>query len=234
MAELKLTKLQENKFSTFEDIETVFDGNSEIVAGIPELADSVAKFKNVISDISAKAVKKNTILKGTTQTKTNKRITLEAAVIENAAALSAFGAKTENEIIKAIASVSQSSLDKMRDTEIVNKAKTILNALTDNSAAMESFAISPDDINNLRTCIADYKTSSTDKSGSKTESVVISKTLRELFQNGMDILEKEIDKMMESIRSKQKNFYSSYHAVRKIKNLGVRHKKLPESKSVNG
>lgn len=41
----------------------------------------------------------------------------------------------------------------------------------------------------------------------------------------MDILDKEIDRMVDSLQTKEKNFYESYYAVRSVKNLGLRHRK---------
>ena len=231
MAELKLTKKQENKISMFKDLETVLDNNVSIIDRIPQLKDSTDKFKNLITDISNKAVIKNTVLKGSVITKTNKRIELETAILESASALSAFGSKTENEIIKAISHTTSSSLDKSRDTDLINKANSILDMMVQNETALVSYAVSSDDIEKLRNCIAAYKNSSAVTSGSKTESLLINKSLQELFQEGMHILEFEIDKMVDSLKSKEKNFYDSYYAVRTIKNLGIRHRKLPEVNS---
>lgn len=228
MAEAKLTKLQENRYTTFIDIDTVFERNSSIVSRIPQLADSVANFRSIISDISNKAVIRNTILKGTSLTKTVKRLELEAVIIEVSSALFALGHKTSNEIIKAIGNVTPSLLDRMRDTEVINKANSILNTATENEAALEPFGLTAGDLSRLRSCISNYMASSTEKSGSKTESVVITKTLKELFQNGMDILDKEIDKIVNSLQTKEKNFYDSYYAVRSVKNLGIRKKKVTE------
>lgn len=229
MKEIKLTKPQENKLSTFKDIESVIDRNKTVIDRIPQFGDSVMRFKNVISEIELKAVKKSTVRKGISENKTLKRIELESAVIEIASGLSVFGAKTENEVIKAVAYVTQTLLDKLRDTEISNKAVSILNCAVENETELAQYGISSDDINKLRVCISDYKTSSNEKSGSHSESIVILKTLKELFAEGMEILEKEIDNFVDSMKSKEKDFYESYYAVRTVKNLGVRHKKQPEN-----
>lgn len=230
MAEAKLTVPQENKFSTYLEIETVFDRNNHIVSKIPQLSDSVTNFKNVISDISLKAVKRNTVTKGATENKSLNRIGLENAVVEISSALYALGYKTTNEVIKAISNVPPSTLDRMRDTEVVNKANVILNTASENEEALLNYGIDAEDIAKLRNCIAGYKTSSTDKSGSGTESKVITKTLKELFRNAADILDNELDRMVDSLQTKEKNFYDSYYAVRSVKNLGIRHKKQPDSK----
>ncbi|MBK8983691.1 MAG: hypothetical protein IPM38_15580 [Ignavibacteria bacterium] len=52
-----------------------------------------------------------------------------------------------------------------------------------------------------------------------------SEEIKEFFQTGMDILDKEIDRMVDSLQTKEKNFYESYYAVRSVKNLGLRHRK---------
>lgn len=231
MPEIKLSKPQENKLSMFRDLETVLDRNRIIIERIPALSDSVSKFKNVIEEISNKAVMKNTVLKGAIERKTNKRIELETVIIENAAALSAFGAKTENEMIKAIADVSPSSIDRLRDTEVINKAKSILDIIVANASALVSYSVSPEDIEKFRTSIENYRISSTETSGSKTDSLIINRTLQDLFRYGMQILSKEVDKMIDALKNKEKNLYDSYYAVRTIKNIGIRHKKIPENQT---
>lgn len=225
MSNFKLTKPQENKLSMFKDLESVLDRNKIIIDKIPQLSDSTVNFKNIISQIGVKAVMKNTVLKGSVITKTNKRIELESAIVENASALYAFGSKTENEMIKAIANITFSSLDRLRDTEVINRANSILDAIVNNSAALVAFSIADSDIDNLRNSIGNYITSSSETSGSKTDSMIITKSLQELFRSGSHILNDEIDRMVDSLRTKEKNFYDSYYAVRSVKNLGIRHKK---------
>jgi hypothetical protein len=61
-------------------------------------------------------------------------------------------------------------------------SNVILNTASENEEALLNYGIDAEDIAKLRNCIAGYKTSSTDKSGSGTESKVITKTLKELFR----------------------------------------------------
>ena len=229
MDEIKLTKLQENKLSTFRDIETVLDRNKTVVDRIPQFGDSVMRFKNVISEIALKAVKKSTVKKGASVTKSLKRIELESVVIEIASGLSVFGAKTENEIVKAIAYVTPTSIDKLRDTEVSNKAVSILNCAVENETELVQYGITSEDINRLRNSITNYNASSSEKSGLNTESIVITGSIKELFTDGMEILDKEIDNFVDSMKTKEKDFYESYYTVRSVKNLGVRHKKQTEN-----
>ncbi|MEZ4690063.1 MAG: hypothetical protein R3A12_07730 [Ignavibacteria bacterium] len=229
MKETKLTKRQENRLSTFLDIETVLDRNMGRINTIPKMADSVANFKQVISDINTKAELRNTVYKGASETKSQKRTEMENLTFELSSALYSFGHNTSNEVIMAIANMSASMLDRMRDTEITNKANTILTALNENADALVEYGITENEISALSNCIENYKTSSSDKSGSFTEKVVITKSLKELFETGNEILEKDLDRMVNSLQTKDKNFYDSYYAARSVKNLGVRRKKQPES-----
>ena len=233
MNELKLSKSQENKLSTYIDIETVLDRNTKIISDIPEFAATTAIFKQHISDINTISVKRNTIKKGASQTKSIKRQELESITIELASGLSVFGHKTSNEVIKAISNVSPSHLDRLRDLDIANKAVTILNTLKQNENELSPYGISVNDIASLENCIDEYKSSNIEKSGSYMESKVITKSLRELFQNCMDILDNEIDGMVNLLQTKEKNFYESYYAVRSVKNLGLRHRKQADPDSQN-
>lgn len=220
-----MSKAQENRLSTFIDIETVLNRNSDIIAGIPAFVESTANFKQLISVINSSSVKRNTIKKGASETKSLKRQELESITIELASGLSVFGHKTSNEVIKAISNVSPSHLDRLRDLDIANKAEAILSTLKQYENDLTSYGITVSDISALETCIDEYKSSNIEKSGSYMESKVITKSLRELFQNCMDILDNEIDGMVNLLQTKEKNFYDSYYAVRSVKNLGLRHRK---------
>ena len=228
-----MSKAQENRLSTFIDIETVLNRNSDIIAGIPAFAESTANFKQLISVINSSSVKRNTIKKGASQTKSIKRQELESITIELASGLSVFGHKTSNEVIKAISNVSPSHLDRLRDLDIANKAEAILNTLKQYENDLASYGITESDISALETCIDEYKSPNIEKSGSYMESKVITKSLRELFQNCMDILDNEIDGMVNLLQTKEKNFYDSYYAVRSVKNLGLRHRKQADPDSQN-
>ena len=228
-----MSKAQENRLSTFIDIETVLNRNSAIIAGIPAFAESTANFKQHISEINSSSVKRNTIKKGASETKSLKRQELESITIELASGLSVFGHKTSNEVIKAISNVSPSHLDRLRDSDIANKAAAILNTLKQYVNDLAPYGITENDIAALENCIEEYKSSNVEKSGSYMESKVITKSLQELFQSCMDILDNEIDSMVNLLQTKEKNFYDSYYAVRSVKNLGLRHRKQadPDSQS---
>ena len=225
MADAKLTKLQENKLSTFVDIETVLDRNEAIVKSVQQLADSTAEFKNLIKDINNKAVRRNSIKHGTSEAKSVKRTELENVTVELASALYVYGLKSSDEVVKAIANVPKSSLERMRDSDVINKAGAILTSLKENEEALPHYGINSDDIKRLSDCIESYIDTNTEKSGSHMESKVITSSLRELFQRCMDILDREIDNMVNSLQTREKNFFDSYYAVRTVKNLGLRHRK---------
>ncbi len=107
----------------------------------------------------------------------------------------------------------------------MNKANAILNTVTEKADDLIPFGITQTDIAGFRSCIDNYINSYTIESVLHSESIVITKTLKELFQTGMDILDKEINRMVDSLQTKEKNFYESYYAVRSVKNLGLRRKK---------
>ncbi|MBK9332678.1 MAG: hypothetical protein IPM96_09845 [Ignavibacteria bacterium] len=112
-----------------------------------------------------------------------------------------------------------------KDSVMMNKANAILNTVTEKADDLIPFGITQTDIAGFRSCIDNYINSYTIESVSHSESIVITKTLKELFQTGMDILDKEINRMVDSLQTKEKNFYESYYAVRSVKNLGLRRKK---------
>lgn len=232
MEQIKLTKPQENKLSTFGDIETVLENNISIINTIPEFINTKSEFSNVISSIRAKAVRKGTVMKGMAQTKSMKRIELESVILENSSALYILGNKKSNEIIKAISKLNQSELDRFRDSEIVNKANAILHTMEENAVELANYGKDSDAIEKLKACILNYKNSTVEKSTSTTEKTLINVSLAELFKKGMELLENEIDKFVDSQKATNREFYISYYTVRTIKHLGVRHKKPVQTQPV--
>ncbi|MBK7447710.1 MAG: hypothetical protein IPJ45_17130, partial [Ignavibacteria bacterium] len=111
------------------------------------------------------------------------------------------------------------SIDKLRDTEVSNKAVSILNCAVENETELVQYGITSEDINRLRNSITNYNASSSEKSGLNTESIVITGSIKELFTDGMEILDKEIDNFVDSMKTKEKDFYESYYTVRSVKNL---------------
>ena len=232
MDQVKLSKQQENKFSTFEEIETVLNSNSQFIDTIPEFVISKAEFSTIVSGIRNKAIKKNTVIAGVSAAKSIKREELESVTRELSSVLFIYGKKNNNTIIKAIADIKQSDLMRMRDTELLNRASSLLETIEGLPSGLDAYGKKSTDIDALRNCITNYHNSSTEKTNSSVEKYSINFTLKDMFKKGMDILDSEIDKFVNSFKKSNPEFYTSYYSVRSIKNLGVRHKQAPDNQNV--
>lgn len=227
MDQIKLTKQQENKFSTFEEIEAVLNTNSQFINTIPEFVISKTEFSAIVDSLRNKAIKKNTASVGMTTDKSLKRNALESITKELAAVLYIYGKKNNSSVIKSIADIKQSDVLRMRDTELLNRASSLLETIESLPAGLDAYGKKNTDIDELRNCISNYHNSSIEKTNSAVEKYSINFNLKDLFKKGMDILSSEIDKFVDSFKHSNPDFYTSYYSVRSIKNLGIRHKTVP-------
>jgi hypothetical protein len=228
MSESKLSKSQENKLSTLIDLDQVLERYSSTVEGIPAFAESVRNFRELLSAIRESSVERGTVLKGKTLAKSTTRVELENAAVEAAAVLFAFGTKKGDAVVTAVADVTPSTLDRLRDTEVLSRAIALQRSIAERIDLLADYGFSGDDMERFNQRITRFESSNEEKSSSASRKKYLTKSLGELFQTGFMMLDTEIDMFVNSLRTKDKTFYDSYYGIRSVKNLGIRHKKLPE------
>ena len=155
-------------------------------------------------------------------------------LLKIAGVLYVLGKNQKNENLKALSSVTVSGLKKMRDNDILLKAKNILQNAKSNQAALKNLDTDIDaDVAELDAGITNYENAMNTKEVKTTESHASREALNTAFIKADDILNEELDNLMEVIRKKIPDLYNQYKSARNIKDLGIRKSKTSEPKPTN-
>jgi cell division GTPase FtsZ len=98
----------------------------------------------------------------------------------------------------------------MRDVDLLQRAKAILEAIMENKEAMGPYGVSDELISDLSKKIEIYDAKSNDKEGNFAESKNARQALTEAFEHANEILIEEVDSIMEYIKDIHADFYGKY------------------------
>lgn len=220
-----LTKVQENKLTMYEGVETVFTENESIVMTLPSLVAKRIEFKGIIQSIKLKGGEKRDAIKGRAQTKYEAEDALVDAIIEIASPLYSYSRKIKNNEVMEICDITESKLRKLRDTELESRADAIQKKADELKAELADYNITAAMITDLQTKIAAYHTALGYRESGVATQAQATKTVTELIRQADEILNEDIDRLMERFRNTEPVFYGKYRSARVIKDLGIRHEK---------
>ena len=222
-----MRKHEENKQTMYKAVLAKLNANKSKTDTIPAFADSITAFRTTVEGIEAKAMQMNNAVAGKTMTKLQAEDEMIQSLMPTASALYAYGRKEKNAELTAKADVKESYLRRMRDTELVIKARSIHELAAANAAALAPYGITDAKVNALKEKIDSYDTSLGERESGSAARTGARLSLTELFAKADDLLENEIDRQMELLREAYTEFYNEYFAARVIRDLGIVHEPEP-------
>lgn len=214
-----MNKREENKFSMYRAVEKVVDEYAETVATIPALTECVNDYKTAIVKIGELDSQYQTIAKGYTVTKDTAEDALVDAMMDVGSALYVYARKTKDEHLKVLCKFSVSQLKKMRDTELLQKAKNLLVSVNAHLEDVAAYGIAAEVVTELERKIKDYDTTLSNKDSKAAESKTARASLTQQFQDVDEILKEDLDTLMELMKQRNREFHNQYKAARVIKDL---------------
>lgn len=214
-----MIKREENKYSMYQGITQVLEDQKETIAKIPAFALSMTDFNGVLEQISDRDKKYQTISKGATAAKDEAEDKLVEAVIAVSSALYVYGRRNKNDELKAVAKITPSSLKKMRDSDLLQKAKTIHENAVANQQSLPDFGVTQADVEDLKAKVTAFEEAFGSKESKVAESKSARKELGELFDEADELLYEELDNMIELVKDADPEFYNKYQSARVIKDL---------------
>ncbi len=216
-----MAKHLENKLTMYNAVQTLLDANAPKVSVIPAYASTVARFKTCVAAIQGRMVQINLATKGKTMTKWAAEDDLIASVLRISAAVFANASATRNIEVKAQSDVRGTHLRRLRDMDLVGKASAIHSVATEWISDLEPYGVSLDDLNGLKLKIETYERTVGERDSGVNERVALRKTMLELFDEADRLLEEEIDRIMEVVKSKELQFFDAYRSARLIHEMGA-------------
>ena len=209
-----MDKRENIKLKMYQGLEEVLSRNEGVLTKIPAFSISYADFLSRIKEITDNDKKYQNVTKGVTSSKDRAEDEMIETIIALSAVTAVFARRTGDENLREIVSVRPSKLKKMRDMDLLTKAKGILDAIRQNQEGLSEYAVKEEDVKRLADNVWNFENSIEVQEDSFAQSKAARQKLAELFDETDEIISEELDLMVERVREKESNFYSDYQSNR--------------------
>ena len=161
-----MDKKQENRQTMWDGVEQVLDDNSTVIGTNQEFQNSVQNFKTTKQACKTKFQSADNASKGKVEVKDKTSDVLIDSLKSATASLCVLGHKTNNTELETKMDIPASHWTNTRDTVLVDEAKTIIESVDANAAALTNHGFTADKITLLKTRLTDYSTALAERLGS--------------------------------------------------------------------
>lgn len=210
-----------NRVNMINTTTSFCDANTTATAGITGFAAVLAVVKGKIVLInSLNQIGEGTTTGVTTDTKLLRK-TMTDVALKCANATLGYANSVNNNTLKALVNYSESKLNGMKKEEVDDVCEAIHDATHTNIAAAGPFGVTATDVTDLQTAIDVYRTATQNPRNaiiSRSQAKRQVKTMvRDVIEN---FLTGQMDKMVNTLKSTDNNFWNGYKQAREIIDLG--------------
>jgi len=188
----------------------------------------IALFITVLGLVKSKMVLVNSLniiaggtSKGVTLDTNAIRKAMTVIALKCANATIAYANATENSTLAALVNFSETKLNRMKKEDIDDICEAIHNATDANFAAVAGYGLIPDDLTDLAAAIALYRISSQNP---RQAIITKSEAIRQMETMVADVVDnllvKQLDKMVNTLKPSNYDFWSGYQQAREVIDLG--------------
>lgn len=201
---------------------TVCDANAAATAGIPSFATVLGSVKSKMVLINSLNQIGEGTTKGVTLDTNILRKAMTALALKCANATLAYANSTNNNTLAALVNFSETKLNALKKEDVDDVCEAIHDATDVNIAGASNFGASATDVTDLQASIELYRTASQNprqaiitKSQAKKQAANM---VREVID---DLLIAQMDKMVNTLKGTNKEFFDTYKQAREILDLGT-------------
>ena len=206
----------EAKFTMFRGIEQHLEINSSIVAAIPALQTAFNTFKEVIAAIANTEQLTTVNLSGIAVDKSNAKLTLAQIAADIAALIAAYAAATGNPTLEAEVAYPVYKLKRTRDEQLAPVCQVIHDRAVEHKTALIDYGLKEATTAALQAAITDYAAKTPNPRTAVGNRKTQTAQRRELFRRGDEILKKQLDKLVQTLRTAEPDFHATYFNLREI------------------
>jgi hypothetical protein len=214
-----MIKSEENKYSMYTAVKAVLLEDRNTITRIPAFATIFKEYEVLLEDIYQAESQFQNVTKGATATKRETRSELIQKTISIAAAIYVYGRQADIETLKARARLTPSQLKLMRDIDLSQKAKMIMDDLKAELQNLADFGVSESEVSDFQTTINAYDKALAQQGDKTAQKRAAKQRLRELFDQTDEFLKETLDYMIEAVKSENTQLYDKYQIARMIKDL---------------
>ncbi len=222
----RTNKRRENIRSAIESVKQVFSDNSETVSGLAALSEAVTKFDGDYAIYLKGEEAFGVAMNGKTTAKHEAEETLTDVLYPLGRALRSYAKKADKHDIFELVDVEEYELDRMRDTDLVEYAKTVLKRANEVGTELAKYNVTPEELADVQSKLDAYDKALKAQGGGMAARSSEFAAMVDALQTVKDDLE-DIDDIMERVRKDNPKFYDAYNSARRVKALGTRHNPAP-------
>jgi len=192
---------------------------------IPALAKAIGKLDQLVTAIKAKTNEMNNTTVGKTAAKHTAEDDMIEILVPVANALYSIGKEKKLPDVMEQADLTERSLRRLRDTDLAMKADAIVVLTGKYTAELAEYGFDAAKVALVKTRVDTYAASIGIRESSVGEHSGARIALMQMYDQADELLNDDLDRLMELIRSSEPQLYSQYFALRSVKELGVVHRK---------
>lgn len=211
---------QSNKYNMFKTVLALLKANTARTAVVRAFAAALATFEGIVETIGIKERERSDNSTGKLDVRDNAEDALVEAVVPVSSAVMAYASATKNTELYDKARVKKSILYHLRDNELVLKAKTILALAQQYVDKLGDYAVTAQTLTELQQDITDFEAAMADLGKGLSGRSGARIAVHDAFDAADDVLKNQLDKMMETVKQTDLQFFNEYIAARVIRDLG--------------
>jgi hypothetical protein len=197
------------------------DANTAATAGIPSYATVLAQVKSKMVLINSLNQIGDGSTKGVTLDTNALRKEMTTLALKCANATLAFANSTHNNTLAALVNYSESQLNRTKKEDIDDVCEAIHDATDTNIAGATNFGVVASDVTDLQAAIDLYRTASQNPRQAIITRSQAKKKVTEMIREVIDdLLVAKLDKMANTLKSSNPDFFNGYKQSRTIIDLG--------------
>jgi len=220
-----MEKTFENKMAMLQAVLSFMRRKADVWSNSAPMAAAFAELEDLIFRIEQIQQITEGDNSGLAKAKMAQKKALIKRLFELVSILYAMAIKTEDHVLQAKVDFPISDLNNMRNSELTNSGKSILELGRTNLPALIEYRYSEEKLNNLDEHIMEFKVSSPAPRISVSERKAANAKLKELIKETMELTTQQIDRLMVTYETDKPDFYAAYKNARKLVNYGIRHEK---------
>jgi hypothetical protein len=206
---------QTNRVTMFKTVISYMDDNSSVWNTMSPLQAAMTLFKEKGNNIDAAARKQETPT-GATQDKATARDTLEVVLFLTCEALGTLAHELGNNDLVALTDVTRTSLDRMDEEELSNRAAAVRTAAGAQATELATFQVTQANLDELSQALENFNAAKTGPRNATAARAAQTESLPNLIREASTFLRNRIDRMVNLFSRSNPDFVSGYRSARVI------------------
>ncbi|MGD0036558.1 MAG: hypothetical protein ABSC53_04610 [Bacteroidota bacterium] len=211
---------QKNKLRMTKAVIAKLSANSAELAQVPAIAPALAKLSQCVQSIETKETERGDQSTGKLEVRDEAEDILVEALVQVSSSLTAFASSSNDTELYEKAKIKKSVLHRLRDEELLLKAKSILALAQQYAVQLVPFGTTAEIITSFDQAIASFQTAAANVDTSFSGRSGARLSVNEAFDESDIILKDQLDNLMESVKKIDPQLYNEYKIARVIHDLG--------------